>query len=86
METFILIHIISTDVVVVVVVCRHSQEWASGILCDVIVTVAIHYLIPKSEKEIITLSVRRRTIYIVLYRTVIDAVVVVGRRPACELL
>ena len=56
-------HIISsTDVVVVV--CRHSQEWASGILCDVIVTVAI--LIPKSVKEIITLSVRRRTSYIVL--------------------
>jgi hypothetical protein len=64
METFIFIHIISTDVVVVV--CRHSQEWASGILCDVIVTVAILCLIPRSVKEIITLSVRRRTSYIVL--------------------
>jgi len=57
-------HIISTDVVVVV--CRHSQEWASGILCDVIVTVAILCLIPRSVKEIITLGVRRRTSNIVL--------------------
>ena len=64
METFIFIHIISTDVVVVV--CRHSQKGASGILCDVIVTVAILCLIPRSVKEIITLSVRRRTSYIVL--------------------
>jgi len=64
METFIFIHIISTDVVVVV--CRYSQEWASGILCDVIVAVAILRLIPRSVKEIITLSVRRRTSYIVM--------------------
>jgi len=54
----------STDVFVVV--CRHSQKGASGILCDVIVTVAILCLIPRSVKEIITLSVRRRTRYIVL--------------------
>jgi len=55
METFIFIHIISTDVFVVV--CRHSQEGASGILCDVIVTVAILCLIPRTVKEIITFSI-----------------------------
>jgi len=64
METFILIHIISTDAVVVD--CRCSQEWANVILCDVIVTVAILRLIPRSMKEIITLSMRRSTSYVVL--------------------
>jgi len=64
-----------------VVGCCHSQEGANGILNDVIVTEAILFLSPRSVKDNITFLCEDRA-----YRSVIDTVVVVGRRPACGLL